>query len=157
MASAIDTQHMRSRMIAKSFDHDPGATTAIVVSPDGGTTKRVVDMRDADHFMVGAMVTIVAAGGMTKLEIIASAAADMSSPVVVKDSGTIAADAVGDQAWQECSAEEIRQLSSEAGVDYRYAAGRITMATATDEAVATYIQTSLRNEKKDAMPATTIA
>jgi hypothetical protein len=135
MASAVDTQKLKSRLQVKSYDHDPGATTAVVVSPDGGTTKRVADLSLFSRFMVQAKPTIVGGGGLTKLEIIASAATDMSSPTVIKDSGTVAADALDDNVTLECSAEEVRHL----GADLRYVAGRLTMATATDEASVVYI------------------
>jgi len=141
----------------EKWDHDPGATTAIIVSPDGGTTKRFVDMRDFERFAVAAMVTIVAAGGMTKLEIVAADDATGTNTIVIKDSGTIAADAVGDWAFEECSAAEVEQESNDAGFASRFVAGRITMATSTDEAAVTYIPTRPKFPQKDLTPATTIA
>jgi hypothetical protein len=36
MASEITTQHLFANQKLKLYDHDPGATTAIIVSPDGG-------------------------------------------------------------------------------------------------------------------------
>lgn len=156
MASAVDTQKIASKQKVELWDHDPGATTAIVVSPDGGTTVRTVDLRDYRYFGVGAMATI-AGTGITKLEIIAAAAATMASPVVVKDSGTIAADAVGDWAWEECTAEEVAQLASENGVDLRYVAGRITMGTGTDEAAVVYVSAGPRFAYENLTPDTTIS
>jgi hypothetical protein len=135
MPSAVSTEKIGSRIFVKSYDHDPGATTAIVVSPDGGTTKRTADMGLYERFAVLAKPTVVGAGGLTKLEIIASAAADMSNPVVVKDSGTVAGDALDDNVFAECTAAEVKTL----GDTLRYVAGRLTMATATDEASVTYI------------------
>jgi hypothetical protein len=158
MASAVDTQKIASNQQIQMWDHDPGATTAIVVSPDGGTTKRTVDMRDFSRFGVGAAITVLGTGGaITKLEIIASAASDMSSPVVVKDSGTVDADAVGDWLFEECTAEEIAQLASEAGVRYRYVAGRLTMDAADAEACVVYLAGGARFPRKDLTAATTIA
>lgn len=157
MASAIATQHFRSRLQMTMYDHDPGGTTAIVVSPDGGTTKRTVDMSINRKFAVGAALTVPGtSGAITKLEIIASAASDMSSPVVVKDSGTVDADAAGDHLWEECTAEEIAQLASEAGVRYRYVAGRLTMDAADAEACVVYL-VEPDFPRKDLTPASTIA
>jgi len=120
------------------YDHDPDATTAVIVSGDGGTTKRYVDGRDAEYFGVVAMTTV---GEIAKLEIVAATDAAFTSPVVVKDSGAVAADAVGDYVVQECTMAEVAHLGS----GLRYLAGRITMTTATDEAAVTYIQTGLRH------------
>lgn len=139
MASAVDTQKLQSALSVRAYDHDPGATTAIITSPDGGTTKRYVDMKTFTRFMAQAKPTVVGGGGLTKLEIVASAATSFASVVVVKDSGTVAADALDDNVTLECTAEELAQLSSENSVNLRYVAARLTMATNTDEASVTYI------------------
>ena len=36
MASDIATQHLFAHQKLELYDHDPGATTAIIVRPDGG-------------------------------------------------------------------------------------------------------------------------
>lgn len=149
MASAVGTEKIFANAKIAMYDHDPGATTAIIVSGDGGTTKRYVDGRDAENFAVVAMTTI---GDMSKLEIIAASDVAFTSPVVVKDSGAVVADAVGDYVALECTMAEVAPL----GTNLRYLAGRLTMDTATDEAVVTYIQTGLRFAKTG-QTATTIA
>jgi len=131
-------------------------TSATVVSPDAGTTKRYVDMAIVRHFAVGAMITALSSGAITKLEIIASASTDASSPEVIKDSGTIAADAQGDWAVEECSAEEIAQIGSAAGKALRYAFGRITVSNAGSEAAVVYVSLPV-HAYNDLTPATTIA
>lgn len=135
MASAVSTQKIASELYVRSWDHDPGATSAIIASPDGGTTKRYMDLKDYSHVMVVAKPTVVGGGGTTKLEIVASATTDFASVTVVKDSGTVAADALDDQVVQECSAEEVVHL----GDTLRYVAARLTNATNTDEVAVTYI------------------
>lgn len=144
MASAVDTQKLQSALSVRSYDHDPGATTAIICSPDGGTTKRSVDMKLFSRFMAQAKPTVVGGGGLTKLEIVAAATSAFSSVVVVKETGTVAADALDDNVTLECTAEELAQLSSENSVDLRYVAARLTMATNTDEASVVYIATGGR-------------
>jgi hypothetical protein len=139
MASAVATEYFGSRLYVNSYDHDPGATTAVLASPDGGTTIRYLDMKDYEHFAVQARPTIVGGSGLTKVEIVASATTAFSSVVNVKDSGTVAADSLNDTVFLECSAEEIAQLAADAGVAYRYVAARLTQATNTDEANVTYI------------------
>lgn len=153
MVSAIDTHKLRSSLDVRSYDHDPGGTGAVIVSPDGGTTLRTADMSLHSRFMVQAKPTIVAAGGLTKLEIIASILSDMSAPVVIKDSGVLAADALDDNVTEECTAEEIIGL----GATLRYAAGRLTMASATDEASVVYILDGGRFEFENQTPDSVIA
>lgn len=156
MASPTATQKIRSGLLVQLWDHDPGATSAKLVSPDGGTTIRYVDMRDYSNFSVAAMSTALTGAGITKLEIVASADTAFSSVTVIKDSGTVAADAAFDWVMEECTAAEIAQEGADAGVELRYVAGRITEANSADEAVAVYIAIP-NNPNLDLTPATTIS
>lgn len=142
MASALDSQKIGSRIRVKSYDHDPGATTAVVTSADGGTTKQLWDMADIDAFMVVAKPNIVGGNGITKLEIVAFIDGDedgAGTAYVIKDSGAVVADALNDNVVEECTAGEVAQIGTDNGVSLRYIGARITMATNTDEATITYI------------------
>lgn len=139
MPSALALSKLMTELKLQMFDHDPGATTAIVTSPDGGTTKRVVDFASYTHLLVAAKPSIVAAGGLTLLEIIAADDSAMSANVTVVKTTTIAADSLNDYVVLECSAEEVAQLSAAGGFALRYVAARLTMATNTDEAVVVYL------------------
>lgn len=143
MASAVSSQRLGSELWVQSYDHDPGGTSATITSPDGGTTIRTIDMRDYTDFMVVAKPNIVGGGGLTQLEIVAATDAAMTTPVVVKDSSTIAADALDDNAVLETTAEEIAALGS----SLRYCAARLTCATATDEVTVTYIGKPVRPQR----------
>ena len=144
-AAATASEKIGSALFLRGYDHDPGATTAIVCSPDGGTTKRSLDLSLYAGFGVLAKPNIVGGGGLTKLEIIAADDEALTTNVhVIKDSGVIAADALDDQAFLECTAEEVKQLSEAAGYTSRYVGARLTMATATDEATVIYIGFSPR-------------
>jgi hypothetical protein len=156
MASPTATQHIRSGMTVQLWDHDPGAATAILVSPDGGTTIRYIDMRDYSHFAVAAMSVVLTGAGITKLEIVASATTDFSAVTVIKDSGTVAADAEFDWVMEECTAAEVAQEGADAGVELRYVAGRITEANSADEAIVAYIGIPKRPQL-NLTPATTIS
>lgn len=157
MASSLSTEKLFSELLIQPWDHDPDSTNATIVTPDAGTTKRVVDMRDYLHFGVVAMTSRLTGSGITKLEIIACDSSDGTGNVtVVKDSGTVAADAVGDYVALECSAEEIKQLSEAAGATLRYVAARLTMQNAADEAVVTYVRGCSRWERSG-LTATTIS
>lgn len=135
MASTVGTNKVASNFYWAIFDHDPGSTSATVCTPDGGTTLRYVDLADYNHFAVLAMSSTLTGNGITKLEIVACADTTFGSVTAVKDSSTVAADAVGDFVFEECSAEEVVQL----GATLRYVAARITMQNAADEAVVSYL------------------
>ena len=155
MASPTSTDKIRSNFLFQVWDHDPNATSAILVSPDGGTTIRYVDMRDYCDFAVIVAPTVVG-GDMTKLEIVASATTAFTAVTVIKDSGALTADAIGDWVIQSCTAAEVAQEGSDAGVELRYVAGRLTHATSTDESLVTYFAIP-NNPKLNVTPATTIA
>ena len=158
MASPQASDKVATKLNVQMWDHDPDSTAARLVSPDANTTKRVVDMRDYTHFAVGAMATVLGGANMTKLEIVASDdAAGATNLTVIKDSGTLAADAQGDWAWLECTAKEIRQESEEGGYALRYVAARITMADAGDEAAVVYIRAGAKRPADGLTAATTIA
>lgn len=153
MASALSISKFFANAMVQMWDHDPGATTAVICSPDGGTTKRIVDLRDYEGFAVIVMTSVLGGSGVTKVEIVASEdSAGATNLTVVKDSGTVAADAVGDFVALECTAEELAQLDP----DLRYVAARITCQHAGDEAVVTYIRHKPRFATSG-LTATTIA
>ena len=142
MASSLTINKFRSNNRLQMFDHDPGGTSAAVVTPDGGTTERWFDLQEYGGFIGTAMSSALTGAGMTLVEIVANTASDGSgTTVVIKDSGTVAADAVEDYVVQECSAIEVEGVGNKEStpVSLRYVALRITMANAADEAVVTYI------------------
>lgn len=151
MASAIATDKIFSRCLLQGIDHDPGVTTAVIASPDGGTTKKYVDMRDYVNFAVLAIPSIVGGGGLTLLEIVAATDAAFTTPVQIKTSGVVAADAMGDYVVLEC--DEADLIAS--GTDLRYVAARLTNATNTDEVKVVYFAEAKR--PTDGLTATTIA
>jgi len=138
MASAISTEKLFSKMKVEMFDHDPGATSATLCT--GAGTNGYVDLKDYGNFAVLAMSSTLTGAGITKLEIVAADDTSGTNLTVVKDSGTVAADAVGDYVVEECTAEEIAQLSAAGGYSLRYVGARLTVADAADEAFVTYIR-----------------
>ena len=70
--STLDTEVIKSRFKIKNYDHDPGGTSATVLSPDGGTTKYIQDMRDFFNILYQSTTSVSASSsGVTKLEIVA--------------------------------------------------------------------------------------
>ena len=155
MASAVTTEKFSSRHSVELYDHDPNATAATAIT--GAGTNGYVDLRDFSLFAVKAMSSALTGAGITKLEIIAADDTAGTNVTVIKDSGTVAADAVGDQVYLECQASEIAQLSDAAGNSLRYVAGRITMANAADEAVVVYILSDARFPASGLTAATNIS
>jgi len=157
MASAVTLQQFLANNSVQMWNHDPDTTAATVVTPDAGTTLRYVDLRDFEGFVFGAMTTVLGGSGITKIEIVAADDTAGTNVTVIKDSGTIAADALYDWAILECTAAEIAKLSEDSGYSLRYVAGRITMQNSGDEADVIYIRTDAKRHYLNLTPATTIA
>jgi hypothetical protein len=141
MASSVATDKMACNLLVQVWDHDPNSTAVKVTSPDAGTTERWVDMRDYLQFAVIVAAAALTGSGVTLVEIVASDAEDETdgSVTVVKTSGVLAADALADWAFLECTAEEIAHLGAAAGYELRYVAARITCQNAADEALVVYL------------------
>ncbi len=141
MASAVTSQKLASNMAMLSYDHDPGTTAATIVSPDGGTTKRVVPLALYEWFGVACMTSVSASSsGVTKVEIVGCTDSTGANPTVVVDSGTVAADAVGDFVFVECSAAQVKEVGDAASLTLTHVAARITCSNSGDEAVVTYLR-----------------
>ena len=141
MPVATDFQQLRSSLAVTQYDHDPDATTATDVA--------WVDMRDFDAILIGFFRTV----GTSDLtfSVLGNAQSDGSGTDVTIKTKTLTGaqpNAVGDYTWVEVTQEEIVQAGTDAGVaDVRYVTANLTLATATDEAVVTYIRRGERQYK----------
>lgn len=156
MATAVTSQKIASTHAIESYDHDPGATTAVVTSPDGGTTQRWVAMRDFDYFGVQARPTVVAANGITLLEIVGATDSAGTNVTVILAHAASVTDSLNEYVWLEVTASQVNEVGRAAGFAFTHVAARLTMATNTDEANVTYIRTGAKRAYRD-MTATSTA
>jgi len=107
MASAISTVKLFANASIEMFIHMPatGATEQSVKAGATATTWR--DLRDYEGFAVGAVQSVKGGNGMVELSIYAAEDDSGSNATEIKTTGVIAADAIGDYALLECTAEEI--------------------------------------------------
>lgn len=139
MASPQSSNKIASNCKWTIHDVDADYSTAAVV------TSTVTDALSYGGFGVLAMSSLLAGNGITKVEIIGCTGSDGTGSItVIKDSGTVAADAVGDYVFLECTAEELRQEAADAGADLRYYAVRLTNNNSGDEAVISVLATDPR-------------
>ncbi len=132
MATAVTSNKIFSNCSLKLYDHDPGATSAVVVSGDGGTTKNYLAMRDYRNFAVVVMNSVVgSASGPTLVEILAATDSTGSGAVAVVTSGTVASVTVGDNILIECTDEQIKEVLAAA----THVTARITCSNSGDECV----------------------
>lgn len=139
MASAVTTSQMFGNLAMITYDHDPGATSALITSPDGGTTKRYLAIKDYGWFG-GLVMATIATTGPTLVEIVAATDSSGTNVTQVVSSGTVAADAVGDFVAIECTAAQIKEVGDAAGYTFTHFGIRITCGNSGDECAVTYIR-----------------
>jgi hypothetical protein len=149
MATAVTSQKIASTHAIESYDHDPGATTAVVTSADGGTTPKWVAMRDFAGFAVLAKPTVVAANGITLLEIVGATDSSGTNVTVVLAHAASVTDTLAKYVYLEVTAEQVNEVGRAAGYAFTHVAARLTMATNTDEACVTYVRWPARRAYKD--------
>lgn len=152
MASPQASEKLSGKIAVTQYDHDPADSTV-------ATDVAWVDMRDAEHFMALTFASALTGLGVTAFTILANAASDgTGTDVTIKEHAVgTAPDAVGDYLMLECTAEEIAQEGSDAGVaNLRYVTANLTCANAADEQVVTYIRAG-RKRAYDALTADVIA
>jgi hypothetical protein len=130
MVSAVATEKIRANWFLKNYDHDPGTNAVKVISADGGTTEKWIDMRDFDAVAFLMIVTAGTAFSGTLLEIVASEAADEAdaSVTIIKSSGALTINSLAKGAVQECSAEEVAAACTATYPNLRYVTARMTLA-----------------------------
>ncbi len=136
MASAVTTSKVFGKCALKLYDHDPGASSAVVVSKDGGTTKNYLAMKDYENFVLIAMNSVATStSGPTLVEIIAAEDSTGTNATAIVTSGTVASQTVGDNVCVECTAAQIKEVGAAAGYNFTHVTGRITCSNSGDECV----------------------
>lgn len=139
MASAANFADLVHTTSTEVLYHSPGTTAARVVTPDSGTTLQYRDMRDFDAFALAVMNSTLVGNGMTQIEIVA--AEDLSGTnvqQVVSKSISPGTPTLGDYAFLEIEAVQIREVAAASGKNLRYVAGRITVANSGDKCAVLY-------------------
>lgn len=155
---AQTSKHVSQHLTITQWKHDPDSASATVTTPDAGTTERWVDMALYEHFGVTALLTIIgSSSGITLLEIVAASDTDGTAIAQIVTSGAFDADALGDWAFVECNAEQVRAKAVANSTVLRYVAARITCSNSGDEATVTYIGMNPKWAKSGLTAATTIA
>jgi len=123
--------NLKQNLAVTQYVDAPGATTAHDVG--------WVDMRDFERILIAYCRT--SGTDVTALKVLGNSAANGSGTDVelVADFDS-APDAVGDYAFVELSAQQIKELARAAGYEVRYVSLNATNGTAGDTAVVTYIR-----------------
>ncbi len=128
MASGVTTDYLSSTLKVAMYDFDPDETTHTDVNWS--------DMRDFGAVLV-MLFKSVGTGKVNAFSILANAESDGSGTDATVKTHALGTDvdAVGDYVHLEALASEIVNLAT----DLRYVSGNASLATTTDECVATYV------------------
>lgn len=125
---AVLNSLVESRMV--DYDIDDALNVADLGLPQGAGNKCLA-LGTFRRFRA-ALFRSVGTGSVTKFQIIAATAADGTGATIVKDHALGSApDALNDQIWLECTAEQVKEVLSTA----THVGVRVHLATATDEAI----------------------
>lgn len=150
MASAVTVQKIFANASLKLYDHDPGATSAVVVSGDGGTTKNYLPIANYENFVVEVMNSVsTSSSGPTLVEIVAAEDSTGTNVTQIVTSGTVASTLVGQNVAIECIAGQIREVGSAGGFNFTHVTARITCSNAGDECVVLMGRFNPRFPQKD--------
>lgn len=129
MAVATDSNKILANLAIQNYDFDPGASTVTEIA--------WVDMRDFSNF-AAAFTRTIGTSAVT-FDIIANDQSDGSGTDTVIKTHAVASEpnALMDQIWLECTADEIGAGGTGPA---RYVTARASVATITDEAVITYVR-----------------
>ena len=158
MASSVSTDRLSCRRKILMYKHMPADASAIAVVKAGTTTTTWTAMEGYGSFQALAMWIIDGtAGGLINLSIYAATSSAGANATQIKTSGTIACDALGDWAMQECTAEELQQIGKPLGYSFTHIAAYVDCTHADDEVAVVYILDDPLFKYDGLTPATTIA
>ena len=157
MASSVSTDRLACRRKMLMFYHAPAAAATEQSVKAGDTTETWQAFKGYGSFQVAAMTALLGGSGMIELSIYAAESAAGANATEIKTSGVIAADAVGDWAMLECTAEEVNHIGKPLGYDFTHIVAYIDCQHANDEVAVVYILDDPLFKYDALPPATTIA
>jgi hypothetical protein len=157
MASAVATDRLSVRRKMLMFYHAPADAATEQSVKAGDTVLTWQAFKGYGSFQVAAMTALLGGNGMIELSIYAAESAAGANATEIKTSGVIAADAVGDWAMQECTAEEVNHVGKAAGYDFTHIVAYVDCHHNNDEVAVVYILDEPQFKYDGLTPATTIA
>ena len=156
MVTAVETEKLFANMSIESFIHMPANAATEQSVKAGTTTATWRSLRDFEGFAVIAVQSVKAGNGMIELSIYAAEDDTPTNATEIKTTGVIAADAIGDYAVLEVSAEDIAQIGAAAGLKLTHVCAYIDCHHDDDEVAVTYIRYGAKRAYTG-MTATTIS
>lgn len=157
MATAIATDRLSTRRKILMYYHAPAAAATEQSVKAGATTATWQAFKGYGSFQVAAMTALLTGSGMIELSIYAATDSSGTNATEIKTSGVIAADAVGDWAQLECSAEEVNAAGKAAGYNFTHIVAYVDCNHNDDEVAVVYILDEPLFRYDNLTPATTIS
>ena len=142
MATAVATVKLFANAMIESFIHMPADAATEQSVKAGATTTTWRAMRDFEGFAVIAVQGVLGGTGMIELSIYGATDSSGSDAIEIKTTGALLANAIGDYAVLEVSAEDIQQIgkSQTTQLDLTHVVAYIDSQHNDDEQGVTYIR-----------------
>ncbi len=140
MVTAVATEKLFANNMIEMFNHAPADAATEQSVKQGATTTTWRAMRDYEGFAVLAEPTLLVGTGLTELSIYAAEDSAGTNATEIKTTGAILANALGDYAVLEVSAEDIQQIGKAAGYDFTHVVAYADCQHDDDELGVTYIR-----------------
>ena len=157
MASSVATDRLACRRKMLMYYHKPADAATEQSVKAGTTTATWTAMKGYGSFQAAAMTALLTGTGLTELSIYAAEDSSGTNATEIKTSGAIAADAIGDWAMQECTAEELQQIGKPLGYDFTHVCAYVDCNHNDDEVAVVYVLDDPMFKYDALTPATTIA
>lgn len=154
MASAVTVQHIGARDKLTCAPHVPNSTAATYWTPNQGTTFEWLDMTDFEWFGVIAANAVLTGNGLTELDIFAAPAANSTNAQSIVASGALTGTAVGNGAFVEIEAAQLREIGASSGFSLRYVTAKITVNNAADDLAVCAVRSLAKHPQLNLTPAT---
>lgn len=156
MVTAVATEKLFANQKIEAFIHMPADAATEQSVKAGATVTTWKAMRDYEGFAAIAVQGVLGGNGMIELSIYAAEDDSGANATEIKTTGVIAADAIGDYAVLEVSADDIQQIGKAAGYDFTHVVAYVDCHHNDDEVAVTYIRYGAKH-CESGLTATTIS
>ncbi len=158
MTTAVATEKLFANAMIESFIHMPADAATEQSVKAGATDTTWRSMRDYTGFAVIAVQGVLGGTGMIELSIYGAVDSAGTSAVEIKTTGAIVANAIGDYAVLEVSAEDIKQvgLDESTPLVFTHVVAYIDSQHNDDEQGVTYIRHGAKH-RTSGLTSTTIS
>jgi hypothetical protein len=152
MASAVTSQKIGSKEAVTQYYHVPASGSATFLKSN--SVEIWLNMEQFETLAIIAANAALTGNGLTEVDIYAAPAANNTNAQLIVASGTLSGTAVGNGAFVECTAAQIKEIAASSGFALSYVSAKITVANSSDTAAVACIRSGAKAPQLNLTPAT---